>query len=347
MVTEKNVTIGDIGEFGLIDRLQRICRQVESPPGVVIGIGDDTAVFGADGTAMLATCDIHVEGVHFQLDTITPYQLGRRSMTVNLSDIAAMGGQPSIALVSLALPEMLPIESFDALFEGMRDEMAPHSAAIIGGNLARSDKLVVDVFMTGRVAKDGFLTRSGARPGDIICVTGSLGGSAAGLALISKGEASGATRLSRLQHAYLQPRARVREGQEIARSGLATAMIDISDSLAADLGHLCDSSGVGAELFQAETPMAEGLEEAARVTGDNPWRYVLFGGEDYELLFTIRKDAVDRLTDLAESLDTPIHRIGKILPAAEEGCWLVNADGDRRRLETKGWDHFRSGNRAE
>jgi thiamine-monophosphate kinase len=340
-MTPPPLTVGEIGEFGLIARLRAICTQGGGPGDeVLLGIGDDTAAFRvAPGRAVLATCDIQIENVHFRSGCISPYQLGRRSIAVNQSDIAAMGGEPTLALVSLTLPPRLPVESFDALFLGMRDQMAEFSAAIVGGNLARGDALMVDVFMLGKADPGRILTRAGAEPGDVLYVTGELGASAAGLALLSHTDAPPA-RLTRLVEAHLQPTPRVREGVAIARAGLASAMVDISDGLAADLRHLCEASRVGAELQRGDVPHAEGIETAASMCGMNPWDYVLYGGEDYELLFTVGPDAAGRVPDLAKRLGTPMRRIGTILPP-ERGLQLVGPDGTRAPLSAEGWDHFR------
>jgi thiamine-monophosphate kinase len=347
-VTPPLTTVGEIGEFGLIARLRAICAQGRGPgDGVLLGIGDDAAAFRVEpGSAVLATCDIQIENVHFRSGCISPYQLGRRSVAVNQSDIASMGGEPTLALVSLTLPPQLPVESFDAIFLGMRDQMAEFSAAIVGGNLAKGDKLVVDVFLLGKADPGRILTRAGAEPGDVIYVTGELGASAAGLALLSHSDLPPPAGLTRLVDVHLQPTPRVREGVAIARAGLAGAMIDISDGLAADLHHICEASRVGAEVRQADVPYAEGIETVAEMCGADPWHYVLFGGEDYELLFTVRADAAERVPDLAKRLGTPVHRIGTILPP-EYGMQLLAPDGTRVPLSATGWDHFQPSERTD
>jgi thiamine-monophosphate kinase len=337
---ERPKTVGEVGEFELIARLESRCRTPPLPPEVALGIGDDTAVFRCDGALLLATCDIQIEGVHFELDLIGPYKLGRRAMAVNLSDLASMGGGPSFALVSMGLPACLALEGFDEIFEGMRDEMAEYQAAIVGGNLSRSpETLVLDVFMVGRASPETVLTRSGARPGDEIWVTGRLGASSAGLDLLGMYGASAPGELADLAEAHLQPRPRVREGQEIARAGVASAMIDISDGLASDLGHLCEKSGVGAEIHQADLPVADGVEDVARLSQKDMWHYVLSGGEDYELLFTAARGAGREVRRLADRMETPIRKIGAILPL-DEGTWLMDAAGNRIPLGAGGWDHF-------
>jgi thiamine-monophosphate kinase len=317
---------------------------------VTLGIGDDAAVLEPKpGKRLLATCDAQIEGVHFEWSLIGPYQLGRRAAAVNLSDIASMGGSPVAAFVSLALPPDLPLESFDRLFEGIRDAMASEGASVAGGNLARSDKLVVDIFLLGEA--DRVLTRSGAKPGDVICVTGPLGGSAAGLDALrharahpdaaAAGDTTGAAvdgRLAGIAGAYLDPRPHLREGRAIASSAFATSMIDVSDGLAADLGHLCDASGVGAEIDAAAVPIPEGIEEVSRRTGRAPLDYALFGGEDYALLFTARAAAGD-VEAWARGSTDGVRVIGRI--TSEPGMRLVRPDGGTVPLRPGGWDHFR------
>jgi len=186
-VKKNTVSLAEYGEFSLIDRISKILPKIHNP-NLLVDIGDDTAVIKIDEQrAWLLTCDIQIEHQHFRLDYMTPYQVGRRAMAVNLSDIAAMGGTPVYALVSLGLPKSLSIEEYDALFEGMRDELYPHQAAIVGGNLAQSaDRLIVDITLIGEVHLPHFLTRGGARVGDRVFVSGKLGASGAGFQVLQK-----------------------------------------------------------------------------------------------------------------------------------------------------------------
>jgi len=333
-------TVSDVGEFELIARLTSTFAKPERAD-VVVGIGDDTAVISPDPDAeLLATCDAQVEGVHFRLDTISPRQLGRRVIAVSQSDIASMGGMPTHALVSAALPGTLPVAHFDEICGGMQEQMATHGGAIVGGNLSRTGhELVIDVSMMGYVRRGGAVTRSGAKPGDAIFVTGDLGASAAGRDLLSTRSAPIPDDLSHLVQAHISPTPRVSEGVSVAGSGAATAMIDISDGLAADLGHICAASGVGAEIMQAEVPVAEGVAAAAQLRGKDPWEYVLRGGEDYELLFTVAAAQLNQFRVIFKELPIPIRRIGRILPQ-ENGIHIVAPGGERRSLAGKGWDHF-------
>ncbi len=334
--------IRDIGEFGLIGR---IARALPSPgEGVVVGIGDDVAVLRTDGTRyILATCDIQVETVHFLRDRITPRQLGQKVVAINVSDIAAMGGLPRYLLVSLVLPKETEVAFVDGLYEGMQEECARWGAEIVGGNMAHSpDGIIVDLFLLGEVEPDRLLRRSGARVGDRVLVTGTLGDSAAGLALLLHPEAvcPDVHRDSVLRR-HLTPTPRLWEGRTVARSGLATAAIDVSDGLASDIGHICEMSGVGVRIWADALPISDAARAVAGAVGADPLDWALFGGEDYELLFTAPADRAPELVrQVQEETGTPVGIIGEITPA-EEGTTLVRADGVTLPLRKGGWDHFR------
>ncbi len=333
--------IRDIGEFGLIDRMARSLP----PPGegVVVGIGDDVAVLRSSDRYILATCDIQVEGVHFLKDKITPYQLGRKVVAINVSDIAAMGGIPRYLLVSLVLPKETEVEFVDGLYEGMREECSRWGAEIVGGNMAHSpDGIIVDLFLLGEVEPERLLRRAGAQVGDRVLVTGTLGDSAAGLALLLRPE----TVCPEAHHEFvlrrhLTPTPRLAEGRAVACSGLATAMIDVSDGLASDIGHICEMSGVGVRIRADALPISDAARAVAEAIGADLLEWALFGGEDYELLFTAPADRAPELArQVQEETGTPVSIIGEIVPA-QEGMALVRADGVARPLRKGGWDHFR------
>ncbi|HID87948.1 MAG TPA: thiamine-phosphate kinase [Anaerolineae bacterium] len=342
--------ISDIGEFGLIDRISRALPSLG--PDVVVGVGDDVAVLhpprsprrrGEGERLLLATCDIQLEGAHFLQDRITPTQLGRKALAINLSDIAAMGGTPTYALISLGLPPETEVAYVDELYAGLRAEAEAAGVAIVGGNMSRSPLgLVVDIFLLGEVASEHLMLRSGARPGDAVLVTGTLGDAAAGLALLlddtlRPDEAHAA----RVKAAFLTPTPRLAEGQAIARIGLATAMIDLSDGLASDAGHICERSGVGVRIWAERLPVSSAAQAVAALAGRDPLEWALAGGEDYELCFTAPPEAVEPLTAaVVEATGTPVTTVGEIVPASE-GRVLVQADGRTMPLEAAGWDHFR------
>ncbi|HHH40956.1 MAG TPA: thiamine-phosphate kinase [Chloroflexi bacterium] len=333
--------ISDLGEFPLIDRVGRIVGLQR--PDVVVGIGDDVAVLEDRGDELLlATVDSQVEGVHFLPDRITPYQLGRRALAINLSDIAAMGGRAEYALVSLALPADTEVAWVEALYRGLREEGERFGVVVVGGNMARSPGgAFVDVCVLGRVHRRHLLLRSGARPGDRVLVTGHLGGSAAGLHLLLDPDLAVApSDREALLARHLTPTPRLPEAAIIARSGAATAMIDVSDGLSSDVGHICEQSRVGVRLWADRLPIAPATRRVAELLGRAPWRLALEGGEDYELCFTAPPEAAaDLAAAVRRETGTPVAVVGEVLPA-EEGRWLVLEDGRKRPLEAKGWEHF-------
>ena len=252
--------VGQIGEFGLIGRISAMLA--ERAPGVVTGIGDDVAVLDTSGPEyLLATCDIQVEGVHFTRDAMTPYQLGRKLVAINVSDIAAMGGDPRWALVSLAIPGDTEVAYVEELYRGMREQAALAGASIVGGNLSHmKSSIVLDLTLLGVIAPERLVLRSTARAGDAILLTGSPGESRAGLELIRRPELALSPEIrQKLLEKHLCPQPRLAEGRLLARSGQVNAMIDVSDGVIADLSHICKSSGKGAEIVVAGLPVSRGL----------------------------------------------------------------------------------------
>ena len=330
----------ETGEFDLIRRFRDLLPE---PPGdLVIGPGDDCAAFDAgDGRLWLMTCDALVEGRHFRLDRTDPFTLGRRLATVNLSDIAAMGGSPRFALVSLVLSHRFDEPASEALVRGAVAELGRSGACIAGGNLSGGEELVADMTLVGEVAGGEVLRRDGACEGDSILVTGRPGSAAAGLALLER--AGSEPRFDPLIRACQEPRARVETGRAIAALGMATAMIDISDGLLADLGHLCAASGVGAELRCGSFDLNGALQEAAEAVGVDPLQWVLSGGEDYELLFTAPPGSVDQLVEAGERAGgCPVTVIGTVTGS---GIRCLDAAGDPINPKHNGWDHFRRADR--
>jgi len=334
---EDKRTISEIGEFGLIDRIERYL-----PPGksddLILGIGDDTAIIRKDENhVILITCDIQVENQHFRLKNITPQQLGRRAMAVNLSDIASMGGTPTFALVSLGAPPHFPLSQFDALNQGMADMLSEYGAQIIGGNLSGTERdLIIDITLLGEAPANRFLTRSGARPGDLIYVTGTPGLSAAGFTVIDRFPPE----FKEYVTAHLQPVPRIRTGKKLAETGIVTAMIDISDGIAGDLNHICIKSHVGAVLDQRQFPKPADCTKIESITGRPFHELALHGGEDYELLFTVKSDADTSVFEsIAEERNIKITNIGIIQPS-ENGFSMLTNTGTQTPVQPKGWDHF-------
>lgn len=360
-------TLGSLGEFGAIARIQQALRPTDATrDGVLMGIGDDTAVLDHGGTTLLlATVDMQVEGRHFLRARTPPETLGHRLGAVNLSDIAAMGGTPRWALVSLSLPKSLPAAWLDRFYAGLDAVLGAFGAVVVGGNLAGGARIAADLTLLGEAARGRLLTRAGAQPGDLLCVTGSLGRSAAGRAALdagiagasSSGDAGGrgcgvpepslmGVEAAGAIAAHLMPAPRVREGQALASAGGVHAMLDVSDGLAADLGHLCDASGVGVLLDAASLPIAADTRVIAARLDLDPAALALGGGEDFELLFCVAPPDLARArAAVMDTTGVPVTVIGMITPP-EDGRLLQTEGGASEPLSARGWDHFRAPPRA-
>lgn len=335
-----------LGERGLIRRIRE--RVGPGGPGVTVGIGDDAAVLAlAKGTVLLATTDLLLEDIHFRRCYADPHDIGWKAMAVNLSDIAAMGGTPRFALVALACPAETETEAIDAFYSGMQAAAAPHGVVIVGGDTSSSpDGWIVNVTLLGEVTSLPRL-RSGARPGDGILVTGTLGVSAAGLMLLeaTAGNKPGVVeRLDKkfvetVSQAHLRPRARVAEGRWLgARTGVS-AMIDLSDGLAADLGHVASESGVGARVYLERLPISPAVRSVAAALGRDPIELAVTGGEDYELLVTVDPAAGQGLAqEFQAATGTPLTLIGEVVEA-DAGIRFLNARGEAVSLG-EGFEHF-------
>lgn len=334
-----------LGEFEVIARLT---KDIPPRPDVLIGIGDDAAVldFGALGPdmALVATCDSQVAGRHFLLDEATPEAIGHKALAVNLSDIAAMGARPLWALVSLLAPPSLAVDTLHGAYAGLRALADTFGVAIVGGNVAATDgPLTIDVTLLGACPRGGALTRTGGRPGDLVMVTGTLGAAAAGL-LVADGATSFGTLSASMLHsarqAQTRPQPRVAEGSALARTGVVTAMLDVSDGLAADLGHLCEASEVGAQLDSAAVPVDGAAVAIGAAVGRDPLALALTGGEDYELLFTVRPGAAERALAAVAQVRGVATVIGR-LTEQSAGMTIQYPDGRSVALEPQGWDHLR------
>ena len=335
--------IGDIGEFDLIDRINHILLKegITLPKGT-LGIGDDCAAFRPQtGHEILLTCDCIVEGRHFLPDRISPFDLGRRAMTLNISDVGAMGGHPLYALISLGLKKETSVSHVLEMYRGFIAELNPFCAAIIGGNLTRSEgPIFIDITVIGQVESGKMVRRSTAKEGDAILVTGFPGQSAAGLRLLNQSPPEENLNEHPLVRAYNRPFHRALEGEAIARSGLATAMIDVSDGLLGDLGHICKESGVGALLYQQQLPVSQALQQTCSQMGCDPLDFVLSDSDDYELIITCLPQDAQTLCELiSASRNVPAKQIGTITPDPNT-MELVQKNGTRQPLNPLGWDHF-------
>jgi len=336
--------VGDIGEFGLIRRIGDLLkREGIWSERVTLGIGDDTASFlPRPGYEILITCDCMVEGRHYLPKYIRPFDLGRRAMALNISDIGAMGGRPLYALISLGLKAEIFVRDIEEMYRGFLAELNPLGASIIGGNLTQSgDGVFIDITLTGEVEQGRALRRSGAKPGDTILVTGHPGQAAAGLQLLLSAPDESKLLGHPLVQIYNTPSHRAQLGEAIAKAGCATAMIDTSDGFLGDLGHICEESGVGAELFQEKLPVSEDLREAALLLHRDPYDFILGDSDDYELLITCPPKNVALLhSTVSRCGSVPLTEVGKITGAACE-MTLVLPNGQRRPVIPRSWDHFR------
>ena len=334
-----NQPIRELGENHIVARFRALASGSLSPK-VIVGPGDDAAVLSADGDRLLLlACDMMVEGVHFRLDWARPRQIGWKALAQNISDIAAMGGLPFAAVASIAAPGDLPEEAAAGIAEGLVAAAARYGAAFVGGDLVGSTgPVVVDVAITGWVDKDKLLLRRGAAPGDAVLVTGSLGAAGAGLAALERdlSDASSSLLAGALR-AHHEPEPRLKEAQAIVATGLATAMMDLSDGLADDLPRLCQQSGVGACLRASAIPIAPACSFVADSLGLSDLRLALSGGEDYELLLTCPAGAVDALSAAVHACGSQLTIIGEITD--EEEVLLLDAEGREHPLG-HGFDHF-------
>lgn len=327
--------LSELGEFGLIEKIRR-SFSVKSPRAP-LSIGDDAAALAVSpSSVLLATTDMLVEGVHFDLSFTDFFSLGWKSAAVNLSDIAAMGGIPRFCLTALAIPPGIGTEQIADFYKGFGAVLREHEVLLVGGDTCSSRKgFIVTVTALGETEKALLLRRSGARPGDRIFVTGTLGESAAGLEILKKRGRRQASGVKRLMEKHLRPVPRVEWGRKIAQSRCATSMIDVSDGLALDLSHLCDESGAGAQLFSGKIPLSNALRRSAGALTGPVLDYALAGGEDYELLFTAPPRKLRKL----RGLGIQATEIGIVTKA--RGISLVNADGKKKPLAPQGYDHFR------
>jgi thiamine-monophosphate kinase len=336
--------VGDIGEFGLIRRIDDLLnKEGIRSERVTLGIGDDTASFlPRDGYELLVTCDCMVEGRHYLPGKISPLDLGRRAMALNISDIGAMGGRPLYALISLGLKADIPVQDVEEMYRGFLLELNPFCASIIGGNLTTSgDGMFIDITLIGEVEQGKGVRRSGARPGDVILVTGYPGQAAAGLQLLLHAPDDLQILGHPLVKIYTNPSHRAQVGEAIAKAGRATAMIDTSDGFLGDLGHICEESGVGAELFKEKLPVSDDLREAALMLHQDPYDFFLGNSDDYELVITCRpQDAAQLRSVVSQCCPVLLTEVGRMTETAGK-IMLHLPDGDQRLVNRSGWDHFR------
>lgn len=300
-------------------------------PGLILGIGDDAAVVKVGKIQLIYTKDLLIEDVHFITSHQPAYFLGRKSLNINLSDIAAMGGKPRYALLGLGVPPGSEKRWLEEFFSGFQSAAKESSVSLVGGDISQARKITISVTIVGE--GKNIIKRSGAKPGHYLYVSGTLGNAKQGLLLLRKGHSLGKDKKADpLLKAFLDPLPSLALGQDLSRWKLASSMIDLSDGLSVDLSHLCRESGCGAEIYERNLPLSPEL----RVWQRNCFDFALHGGEDYQLLFTVPPQKIKSIRRLQRKYS--ITYIG--LMKEEKKIHLVDRRGKRRLLEIKGYQHF-------
>jgi len=341
-----SATVGSLTERELIERIQE--RLPPSPDWMPVGIGDDAAVVEPERNRLeVLTVDALVEGIHFDRAFTPAEAIGHRALAVNLSDLAAMGASPRLALVSLALPATLPCREFERLVSGLTSLATRYKVHVAGGNLTRSPgPLMVDITVVGTVKRRQVLTRASARPGDDVYVTGTLGAAAAGLQMLRAGSgalngAAGPSPAESCVERYLRPEPRVRVGVLLGRNRAASACIDLSDGLADGVQQIAHASGVGMIVDAAALPVDKTATRWFESRGEDPIERAVVSGDDYELLFTVRPRDRARLNAAARHREPSITRVG--VCTAERAVLLRRVVGERTADAPfpRGYTHFR------
>ncbi len=315
------------GEFALINRITKKVKNKD----VIVSIGDDTAVLRyKPNKYLLFTTDMLVENDHFNLKWSTPEQIGKKVIEVNVSDIAAMGGKPRNAIISLCLRKDTPVEFVDKLYEGIYECAKKYKLEIIGGDITHGGLIVINVAMLGEVGKSKLSLRSDAKVNDLICVTGKLGNATAGLNLLLKNIKD--KKYKNIIKKHLEPEAQLHKGRIIAKH--CNAMIDVSDGLASEVKHICEMSKVGAVIHKEKIPISNLTKKAAKLVKKDAYDFALYGGEDFELVFTL---PMDKLPLVRRKL-TEIAVVGRILPQPSH---IYLLDKGKKIKFKEGYDHFK------
>ena len=328
--------IGDFTESDLIARIQ--ARLAPAPPWLLVGIGDDAAVIEPERNRLeVLSVDTIVEGVHFDPAFVPAEAIGHRALAVNLSDLAAMGAAPRLALLAMALPSSLPVADFDGIVTGFRGLAGRHRLHVVGGNLTKSPgPLMIDVTVAGTVKRRQVLTRAGARPGDEVYVSGTIGSAAAGLRLL-RADSRLTTGDSRLVTAYLRPEPRIRLGVWLGRNRAATACIDLSDGLADGVHRIAQASDVGITIEANALPIEDTARHVLEGRGGNAVEGALSGGDDYELLFTVGRRKRRSVAAASRHAGMPLTRVGV---CTADRAVLLQQEGVPTPLPPTGYTHF-------
>ena len=330
----RHSTVSSLGERALI---ARITSRLATPPWVVVGPGDDAAVIRpARGSFDVLTTDALVDGIHFDLRFVPPDAVGHRALAVNLSDLAAMGAEPRAALLSLLLPDDTDVGTIDGIVDGLLGLATRYRVTLVGGNITRTTgPLAIDVTATGSVRPRRVLTRSGARPGDEVYVTGTLGSAATGLELLKAGDAAAGAEAC--VERYLRPDPRVRAGLLLGRNRAASSCMDLSDGFADAVRQVAEASGVGITIDAATLPIDDVVRTRQQAAGHDPLQTAIAAGDDYELLFTVRPAHRGRLRGVRQQLgDLPVTRVGVVT----KGSDVRLRDGQGTRELPRGYEHW-------
>lgn len=339
----KRTEISELGEFGLIDRIKALNPAVN--PSTLVGIGDDAAVVESGGKLVLITSDMLLEGVHFDLSYMPLAHLGYKAVSVNISDIAAMNGLPKYITVNMALSNRFSVEAVEALYQGITQACQDYNVDMVGGDTTSSRSgLVLSITAVGETEKEQLALRSTAKPGDILCVTGDLGGAYLGLQVLEREKAvyrenpemqPDLDKYKEVVGRQLKPVARMDVIFDLRDLGVVpTSMIDISDGLASEVLHLCKSSDLGAAVFEDKLPATQAVFQAADEFKITAATAALNGGEDYELLFTIGQDDYEKIKHHQD-----ITTIG-YMQDKTNGKVLQTRGGQTIPLQAQGWQHF-------
>ncbi|MBA7469401.1 Thiamine-monophosphate kinase [subsurface metagenome] len=330
--------VSELGEFGLIDLLAEMVagsQNKETRQKLILGIGDDAAAWRGDTSTQLATVDCLIQDVHFSLDITPWHDLGGKALAVNLSDIAAMGGIPKYALVSLALPDNTEVEDVTALYQGMIELSQKFDVAIVGGDSSSAPLVIITITIFGSTTGQDkpVLTRSEAKVGEKVAVTGYLGTAAAGWEMLTRKLRFDPEATACLEEAFLRPYPRIAEGQLLVAQGITTA-IDISDGLISDLNHICKASQVSARIEIERVPILPAVKASF---GDRAQELALSGGEDYELLFTGSAETIEKVK---ATVSCPVTVIGEITVDKTNKTTIVDKRGNPVKIDKTGWEHF-------
>jgi thiamine-monophosphate kinase len=310
--------IKDIGEFGLIDKITKKPKN----KNVLVGIGDDAAVIKIEKGLQILTTDCLVEEDHFRREWFSPKQIGMKAIEINVSDVAAMGGIPKYVLVSLCLPQDLDVDFVEGMYKGMWKTCDKYNIEIIGGNMTHSKKIVISITLTGDVDKKNLCLRSGAKPGDFIFASGHIGNGRAGLRVFQK-KLKG---FEEVRKNYLEPKANLETALKIAP--FVNSMIDVSDGLAPEVKHICDESKCGAIIYKNKIPISDEVRGVASKLEEDEYDYALFGGEDFELVYTVPKECLNKIKG---------YLIGEI---TKDRQTRLSFGGKEKLISKKGYDHF-------